>query len=114
MIEPGADARPVDGAPPRGDGPPAEALGDAGGPDRLSCEEVFRRLDDYVDRELNPDERARVESHLATCAECAGEYRFEASVLRGVRDKLDSLRMPSRLIADLRARLNAEAEESDA
>ncbi len=76
--------------------------------ERLTCEETFRRLDDYVDRELSRAERERVEAHLASCAECTREYRFEASLIAGLRAKLDSLRMPPRLIANLRARLEAE------
>jgi anti-sigma factor (TIGR02949 family) len=60
-------------------------------PDRLTCEEVFARLDDYLDRELSPAETRQVEEHLETCAACAGEYRFEAGVLRGIRAKLPRL-----------------------
>lgn len=44
----------------------------------LSCEETFRRLDDFVDRELTPQETALVREHLDTCAVCTSEYRFEA------------------------------------
>ena len=33
--------------------------------DRMSCEEAFRRLDDYLDRELSPDEMRQVEEHLS-------------------------------------------------
>ncbi len=51
----------------------------------FSCAETFRRLQDYLDRELSPAETAAVEAHLAECGVCAEEYRFEASVLRHVR-----------------------------
>src|SRR6266496_3515153 len=56
--------------------------------DRYSCEEVFRRLNDYLDRELSPAEMALVQEHLDTCAQCAGEHAFEASVLRELKAKL--------------------------
>lgn len=70
---------------------------------RLSCEEVFSRLDDYLDRELKAEEMARVREHLETCAACAAEYRFESSVIQGVRNKLEHLAMPSDLLAKIRA-----------
>jgi anti-sigma factor (TIGR02949 family) len=79
-------------------------------PDRFTCEEVFARLDDYLDRELTPDEMRRVEEHLATCAACASEYRFEAGVLQGVRDKLSRLAVPKDLMARISARIAAERE----
>ena len=55
---------------------------------RFSCEEAFRRLDDFLDRELSAAETALVHEHLEICAGCAREFRFEASVLHGVRAKL--------------------------
>lgn len=70
-------------------------------PDRATCEEVFRRLDDYLDRELTSSERARVEEHLQFCAMCASEYRFEASFLIQVRDKIRRISAPP----DVRGRL---------
>ena len=56
--------------------------------DRYSCEEVFRRLNDYLDRELSPVEIAMVKEHLDTCRQCASEHAFEASVLRELKSKL--------------------------
>jgi anti-sigma factor (TIGR02949 family) len=72
--------------------------------DRYSCEEVFRRMDEYLDRELAPPEVERVRAHLETCLACAGEYRFEDTLLRDVRSKLRRVVMP----ADLRARIERE------
>ncbi len=65
---------------------------------RLTCEETFRRLDDFVDRELTPEEMALVRDHLESCAACAGEYRFEAEVLDAVRSKLRRIAVPSDLV----------------
>jgi len=64
---------------------------------RYTCEEAFRRLDDYLDRELTPEETALVHEHLETCAGCAREFSFEASVLRGVREKLRQIDLPESL-----------------
>jgi anti-sigma factor (TIGR02949 family) len=65
--------------------------------DRYTCEEVFRRLDEYLDRELAPDEAARVRVHLETCAACASEYAFEESVLLTVKAKLRRVDIPPAL-----------------
>ena len=51
----------------------------------FNCAETYQRLQDYLDRELTPEEIAAVEAHLALCGMCAEEYRFEESVLRHVR-----------------------------
>jgi anti-sigma factor (TIGR02949 family) len=55
---------------------------------RLTCEEIFRRLDDYLDRELTAEEMARVRGHLETCEVCAREYDFEEKVLVNLRERL--------------------------
>ncbi len=78
-------------------------------PDRLTCEEMFRRLDDYMDRELSADEAALVREHLETCAVCAAEYAFESSMLRSVRAKLSHISAPPDLMRKISLRL-AEAE----
>ncbi len=73
--------------------------------DRMTCESAFRRLDDYLDRQLSPDEMRLVEEHLQICEACTREFTFEASVLDGVRRKLKSLEMPPDLLAWIAARL---------
>jgi anti-sigma factor (TIGR02949 family) len=78
----------------------------------LTCEEVFRRLDDYLDRELDPGEVPQVEQHLAECDMCAREYRFEASVLAGIRRKVQRIQLPPDLMGRLSRRLNGFRENS--
>ena len=73
--------------------------------DRMTCESAFRRLDDYLDRQLSADEMRLVEEHLHICEACTREFTFEASVLDGVRRKLKSLEMPPDLLARIVARL---------
>lgn len=72
---------------------------------RYTCEEAFRRLDDYLDRELSAEEMTLVHEHLDTCAGCAREFNFEASVLRGVREKLRQIDLPESLQARILAAL---------
>jgi anti-sigma factor (TIGR02949 family) len=78
-------------------------------PDRYTCEEVFRRLDDYLDRELAAAEVAIVRQHLEVCAVCASEYRFESSVLEQVRAKLRRIAVPADLCARIAAAIETEA-----
>lgn len=66
--------------------------------DRFDCEELFRRLEDYVDRELTKDEIVLVEQHLAECEGCAMEYQFEKSFVREVRKKLRHIETSSDLL----------------
>ncbi len=73
---------------------------------RLTCEEALRRLDDYLDRELNAEEMAQVRAHLEVCAACAREFEFEGNALRAVRIKLRQIEMP----AEARARLASALE----
>jgi anti-sigma factor (TIGR02949 family) len=75
---------------------------------RYTCEEAFRRLDDYLDRELSGDEMTLVHEHLEICAGCAREFNFEASVLNGVRTKLRQIELPPSLEARIRAALQSE------
>jgi anti-sigma factor (TIGR02949 family) len=78
--------------------------------DRMTCEAAFRRLDDYLDRELSPEEMRRVEEHLRICEICTSEFVFEAIVLTGVRRKLQSIEAPADLLARIAARLQPPEE----
>jgi anti-sigma factor (TIGR02949 family) len=76
--------------------------------DRYTCEEMLRRLDDYLDRELSADEICRVEEHLETCEACAREFGFEASVINVVRAKLRQVEMPDTLVDRVATSLASE------
>jgi anti-sigma factor (TIGR02949 family) len=73
---------------------------------RHTCEEAFRRLDDFLDRRLTPEEARLVEEHLQTCAACTQEFTFEASVLTGVRRKLRHLEAPADLLRKVISQLD--------
>jgi anti-sigma factor (TIGR02949 family) len=73
----------------------------------LNCAETFRRLDDYLDRELSAPELAAVEAHLEQCLDCAGEFAVERGLLDQIRAKLARVRMPADLMARISSRLNA-------
>jgi anti-sigma factor (TIGR02949 family) len=77
---------------------------------RKTCEEAFRRLDDFLDRRLNPEETRLVEEHLQICEACTREFTFEASVLNGVRQKLRQLAAPAELVSRILSQLPSERE----
>ncbi|MGH7703121.1 MAG: anti-sigma factor family protein [Gemmatimonadales bacterium] len=76
--------------------------------DRFKCEEVFQRLDAYLDRELSEDEMRLVREHLEACARCASEHQFEMVVLDEVRRKLRRISVPEGLVAKVSALLAGE------
>lgn len=72
---------------------------------RSNCEEAFRRLDDYLDRRLTPEETRLIEEHLEICAWCTREFNFEASVLYGVKRKLRHIAAPRDLVSKILSQL---------
>jgi anti-sigma factor (TIGR02949 family) len=73
--------------------------------DRITCEAAFRRLDDFLDRQLSAEEMRLVEDHLHICEACTREFTFEASVLAGVKHKLRAIDAPPDLLARISAQL---------
>ncbi len=73
--------------------------------DRFTCEDAFRRLDDYLDRVLSRDEMQLVEQHLETCATCAHEYAFEAKFIDGLRTKVKRLDVSGDLMSRIQERI---------
>lgn len=76
-------------------------------PDRYTCEEVFRLLDDYLDRELDEVDQALVRAHLETCVVCANEYRFEASVVNQLKAKFRRIAVPEDLMRRISRAIHA-------
>jgi anti-sigma factor (TIGR02949 family) len=74
---------------------------------RVTCEEAFRQLDDYLDRQLRAGELRLIEEHLEICAACLREFTFEQSVLDGVRKKLREVTAPPGLMARIAAALRS-------
>lgn len=78
-------------------------------PDRFTCEQVFQRINDYLDRELSADEMRLVREHLDTCAVCAREYAFEGSVLDELKAKLRRIDVPRSALEKVEAILKRRA-----
>jgi anti-sigma factor (TIGR02949 family) len=79
---------------------------------RFTCEEAFRRIDDYLDRELSATEMESVRAHLETCAACTREFAYEAGILREVRRKLQRVEVSPELLARIARRLEEAANAS--
>ena len=79
---------------------------------RHTCEEAFRRLDDFLDRRLSPEETRMVEEHLHVCEACTREFNFESSVLEGVKRKLRHVEAPTDLLARILRQLPGGGQEN--
>jgi anti-sigma factor (TIGR02949 family) len=79
--------------------------------DRVTCEDAFRKIDDFLDRELTEEELARIDGHLEICAACASEFEFERSVLDGVRAKLRRVAAPPDLLARISLLIAADRDD---
>ena len=77
----------------------------------LTCTEVSKRLDDYLDRQLSDTEIALVARHLDECLVCASEYQFEATVLEGLKARLRRIEAPPHLLSAIMLRLQAESRD---
>lgn len=77
-----------------------------------SCSEMILRLDEYVDRALSPRELLLVEAHLEHCLRCASQFRFEAALVRSIRERLRRIEVPPGLVATVLRRLDAESASS--
>ncbi len=73
----------------------------------LNCHETFAKLDDYLDRELTPEDLAAVERHLHICTVCSEEFAVEKDLMDALRAKLRRVRAP----ASLRGRISALLRE---
>jgi len=50
----------------------------------IDCHDVMKRLWEYVDNELPPDEARAIADHLAMCARCSPQHRFQMTFLAAV------------------------------
>lgn len=68
-----------------------------------NCEDIKRRLNLYLDNELQGDDRAAIEAHLSECASCAAIFERELTFINAIRES-GPLHSASR---ELRARVQA-------
>ncbi len=55
----------------------------------ISCLEVWRELSNYVDAEVGPELRARMEAHFKACAHCTAVLDGTRNVVKLVADGIE-------------------------
>ena len=51
----------------------------------ITCAEAVRQLWDYLENELELQERAKIEDHLSFCRTCCGELEFAEDLAGAIR-----------------------------
>lgn len=74
----------------------------------ISCAEAVRQLWDLIENDLDPDDRQRVDQHLAFCRRCCGELEF-AEELRRFMAEITTIEIPP----DVEARLEKLLSDLD-
>lgn len=74
--------------------------------DYYSCEEAVKRLNEYLDHELSPEERVVVLRHLEICRPCLKRFSFEQTLVVSLRQKVTHLCAPSALREKLHSLLH--------
>lgn len=59
-----------------------------------TCLEVMHALDDYLSRELTPEEMQRMDEHLELCELCMSHFQFEKALLAHIRRQTQQLKAP--------------------
>ena len=78
-------------------------------PHHYECSETIALLFPYLDRELDPVEQAKVRAHLEECGNCSQLFRFEATMLTLVGERLARMTAP----AELRSRIQNCRDRAD-
>ena len=61
------------------------------------CQQAVQRLNDFLSRELAPDEEALVQRHLTECRGCFEKFRFEETLLKTLRERVGQVQAPAGL-----------------
>lgn len=80
-------------------------------PHAFTCKEAYSRLADFVDRELSAEEMDLIRGHLAVCAGCAGEFRFEEGMLQCIRERLALAEIPPDLTRRILGALSSAEDQ---
>lgn len=75
---------------------------------RLDCEDAQRLIHLDLDGEIPPDERKRLEEHLASCPHCRAAQEELSAVDSRLRDALSGIEPPAGLVRSTRRRMMAE------
>ncbi len=79
----------------------------------MNCDELARRLDDYLDGELGATATHELHTHLDTCADCRAQFGPLLRAVEGL-SALPELRAPAGLIEGVMVRLPERATRHEA
>ena len=52
----------------------------------ISCVEVWREISNYIEGDIDPELRARIEAHFRTCKHCTAVHEGTRNVVRLIGD----------------------------
>jgi len=78
----------------------------------LNCEHVWREISSYIEDDLDPGLRARIEEHLAHCRHCAAVLDSTRNILYLIADER-TFELPAGFSKRLHARLEQEMGSAD-
>lgn len=78
----------------------------------FDCRETVRRLWDYLDHELSPEEARAVDAHLEQCDRCPSHFTFERAFLAAVRSARAERGATAALRNRVRSILGMQSDES--
>jgi anti-sigma factor (TIGR02949 family) len=65
------------------------------------CQDAVKRLTEFLDHELRPEEEAQIQRHLRQCKGCFAKFHFEETLLRTIRERAEQVRAPGSLRAKI-------------
>jgi mycothiol system anti-sigma-R factor len=77
----------------------------------IDCEEVLRRLELYLDGELEGGVCVEIEEHLVSCGACMGHSDFQRSLRAIVRAKCGCHEVPEHVLERIRVVLEGETPQ---
>jgi len=76
----------------------------------ISCEHVWREISNYLDGEVDPELRDRMEAHFKVCSHCTAVLDGARNVVRLVADG-QAFELPRGFSERLRRRITSRAAE---
>ncbi len=80
----------------------------------MSCDDITRYTDVYLDNEFCDEDRAEFEAHLAQCSACTQRIEHQRQLRRTIREVLTPISAPAELRERIEAALEAEVSSASA
>lgn len=86
---------------------------DGKGADDVDCGQVYLRLSEYVDGEVDPTQAAEIATHLEACEDCRSVHAELLSLQADLGDAFPDREVPEGMWAGLEARIQAHRAEEE-